>query len=78
MRVCGVLFSNDLGGVPADDTGCRLQVGHDGPHEFIDASGKAWQWETDWECDCDHCREDDGDYCTIYWPKKPAAASKPN
>lgn len=37
MRVCGVLFSNDLGGGPADDTGCQHQTGHDGPHEFCEA-----------------------------------------
>jgi hypothetical protein len=70
VRECGILFSNDLGGVPDDVTGCRLPHGHDGPHEFTDARGKVWQWETDWSCDCEHCLQCEGDYCEIYWPKK--------
>ncbi len=78
MRECGILFSNDMGGVPDDATGCQLVSGHDGPHEFSDAKGKVWQWETDWACDCEHCQECGGDYCAIYWPKKPGAEQKPS
>lgn len=27
------------------------------------------QWETDWDCLCEHCIQCEGDYCTIYWRK---------
>lgn len=53
-----------------DTKGCVLPVGHDGPHECRDEHGRAWNWEADLECDCEHCRQCDGDYCTIYWQKK--------
>lgn len=78
MRECRILFSNDLGGGPTDDTGCQLPSGHDGPHEFSDLGGKVWQWETDWSCCCEHCRDDESDQCSFYWPKKPGNAVKPS
>ena len=66
---CAVLFVEDYGG-PTDDQGCHLPVGHAGPHEFVAKSGMTYQWETDLECDCEHCRSADGDYCVIYWEVK--------
>jgi len=70
VRECGILFSNDLGGIPEDETGCQLPCGHEGPHEFTAVGGSVWLWETDWDCDCEHCQECEGDYCAIYWLKK--------
>jgi hypothetical protein len=69
-EVCGVLHGNHVIG-PQDDNGCVLPCGHDGPHEFVDASGRHWLWETDLECDCEHCMRAEGDYCSVYW-RKPA------
>jgi hypothetical protein len=66
-QVCGTILTNDSGVTPTDDNGCRLPSGHAGPHEFIAKDGLTYQWETDWECDCEHCRSGDGDYCTVYW-----------
>jgi hypothetical protein len=54
---------------PRDDHGCVLALGHDGPHEFADPNGRRWLWETDLECDCEHCMRCEGDYCTVYWEK---------
>jgi hypothetical protein len=54
-----------------DEQGCMLPAGHQGAHEFIDASGDPWCWETDLECDCERCAQMDGDFCVTYW-KKPA------
>jgi len=69
-RLCSILFDAGYGGAsPSDCEGCRLPSGHDGPHEFVDTTGVAWQWETDWECDCETCREGEGDYCSIFWRK---------
>jgi hypothetical protein len=67
MRPCAVLFHVDFGYIPKDTQGCRLPDGHQGPHEFVDERGEVWQWETDWECDCDHCNQCEGDYCMLYW-----------
>lgn len=69
---CGIMHSN---GEPfvRDHDGCLLADGHEGPHEFADACGRRWLWETDIECDCDHCMQCEGDYCTIYWRKTPNA-----
>lgn len=53
-----------------DECGCLLPEGHEGPHEFKDARGATWCWETDLECDCEHCMQCEGDYCTTYWQKK--------
>lgn len=75
MRECGLLFSND-GCPPVDESGCRLPSGHDGPHEFTDPGGGVWLWETDWSCGCEHCLDDEGDLCTVYWPKRPDGASE--
>ncbi len=66
--VCGILHDND-GLNSADKDGCLLALGHDGPHEFVDLKGQSWRWDTDLECDCEHCQRCEGDYCTVYWPK---------
>ncbi len=68
--ICSILFSDDP--FLTDINGCVLPDGHSGPHEFVDQRARVWQWETDLECDCEHCRECEGDYCTTYW-QKPAA-----
>jgi hypothetical protein len=66
---CGIQFSGwGLG--PKDKDGCRLPDGHAGPHEFISVTGTVYRWETDWECNCEHCRTNDGDYCSTYWEHK--------
>jgi hypothetical protein len=74
---CGVLFGDGslYGPGPKDETGCRLPIGHDGPHEFVAKSGAVFNWETDFECECDQCMRADGDFCSIYWPA-PNAADK--
>mgnify|MGYP007011835798 CR=1 FL=1 len=64
--LCGVLFSND-GSPPHDRTGCILPDNHFGPHEFVSDTGTRYHWETDWECDCEHCLGSAGDYCSVYW-----------
>lgn len=65
-RECGILFTND-GLPPNDQHGCRLPVGHDCPHEFVDENGTLYRWETDWECNCEHCLSGEGDLCSTYW-----------
>lgn len=74
--VCGVLHGEGM--VQAVDTeGCVLPDGHDGPHEFVDArNGARWQWETNWDCQCQHCLEADGDFCTVYWRKAPSTGNR--
>lgn len=64
---CAYIFDDDP--CITDANGCRLQDGHDGPHEFVDQHGNVWCWETDWECLCEHCMQCEGDYCVIYWCK---------
>ena len=63
---CAVFHGDSI---PSDESGCILSIGHDGPHEFITSDGEHWLWETDMECDCEHCMKCEGDYCTNYWPK---------
>lgn len=63
--ICGILFPS-YGHGPKDEQGCHLEVGHDGPHEFIAKNGDTYRWETDWGCDCEECKSGD-DWCTIYW-----------
>lgn len=53
-----------------DEHGCRLKDGHQGAHEFTDDLGRLWCWETDFECQCEHCMKCEGDYCTTYWIKQ--------
>lgn len=65
---CGILHGSEAM-LPVDNDGCLLEMGHDGPHEFVDPKGQHWQWETDMECDCEHCMRCEGDYCTVYWKK---------
>lgn len=66
---CGLLVGADMMVGVYDDNGCVLRIGHAGPHEFVARDGTAWQWETDWACDCEQCRQDDGDSCVLYWQK---------
>ena len=68
-KPCGIINS-DTAGVQ-DMSGCELPDGHAGPHEFKDKHGKSWQWETDFDCQCEHCLQYEGDYCTTYWRKEP-------
>jgi hypothetical protein len=67
FEVCGIMFDGN-GLPPSDSKGCHLSIGHDGPHEFICDEGQTYRWETDFECDCDHCMTAEGDYCSLYWP----------
>lgn len=67
--ICGLIFNSD-GSSIKDTSGCCLDLGHRGPHEFVDNEGVCYQWETDFECTCDHCLKCEGDYCSFYWPKK--------
>lgn len=71
MKRCDILFSNEHIG-PKDKDGCYLPRGHAEPHEFVADDGDVIQWETDLECDCDHCMRCEGDYCTTYWRKDSA------
>lgn len=75
-HVCGIMHGGDSVG-PVDAQGCMLAEGHEGPHEFADQNGRRWLWETDMECDCEHCMRCDGDYCTVYWRKPLAATPTP-
>lgn len=52
-----------------DHTGCQLPEGHQGAHEFTTSTGHTYNWYTDLECGCEHCRRCEGDYCTVYWNK---------
>ena len=69
MDCCAIIHAYD-DRIAQDTTGCCLPVGHPGPHEFVTAQGRRYQWETDFDCDCDHCKQADGDYCTTYWEVK--------
>lgn len=64
-------------GLPHDPHGCRRPEGHEGPHECVDSMGRIYQWETDWECDCEHCSACEGDYCFTYWEVAPNQALQP-
>lgn len=75
---CGVLFRLDFHAGPNDPHGCHLPDGHGEIHEFTTPEGRVYQWETDWECDCDHCQLCEGDYCMIYWEVDPRKAIKPD
>ena len=66
LELCGIIHSHDSVS-PKDPHGCVLPIGHDAPHEFVAKDGRRYQWETDLECDCEHCMECLGDYCTMYW-----------
>ena len=65
---CGIFHGYD-DSQAVDTEGCLLPTEHDGPHEFVAPNGQHWLWETDMECDCEHCMQLEGDYCTIYWKK---------
>ena len=62
---CGIMLSRNLG-VPEDKEGCILPEGHQGSHLSRTNQGLIG-WETDWECDCEHCLRCEGDYCEVYW-----------
>lgn len=70
---CDILMPH-FGPGPHDANGCHLARGHAGRHECVATNDRTYEWETDWECDCDSCREaedGDGDYCIIYSEKQP-------
>lgn len=72
--ICGIIHTDGMGS-PPDENGCHLPVNHGGqPHEYVATDGCTYQWETDLECDCNHCMKCDGDYCTTYWVKDRAPA----
>ena len=56
--LCAILHGDGFG-APEDRDGCRLPDGHKGPHEFKAADGVIYEWETDLECDCEHCMSAD-------------------
>lgn len=64
---CGII--HDFCSAPKDEHGCLLPSNHKGPHEYS-SFGRIYQWETDMDCDCEHCVLAGGDYCTLYWEKK--------
>lgn len=66
---CGVMHGDTC--FVRDEHGCVLPESHEGPHEFVEADGQRWLWETDLECACPHCSRLEGDYCTVFW-RKPA------
>ena len=70
---CGTIAENHLMVGAHDEQGCILPIGHAGPHEFVSEDGTHWQWETDMECGCEHCKRCDGDYCISYWQVVPDA-----
>lgn len=69
-ELCGIIHPNDEV-TPIDSKGCLLPIGHDGPHEFVAPNGWRFQWETDLECNFEHCMDAKGDYCTTYWEVTP-------
>ena len=73
VRGCAILFPRYSCIEPEDATGCTLEIGHDGPHEFVTPEGETYQWETDWECGCEECMKEDGDMCYLYGIKTPNA-----
>lgn len=75
MNACGIIHPYGKG-AEADRHGCLLPKGHSAPHEYISEGGERYQWETDLECDCEHCMQCDGDYCTIYWPMPTTAPNQ--
>ncbi len=77
LERCATLHGEGLVGVE-DHDGCILVEGHDGPHEFIARDGGHWLWETDLECECEHCMRCEGDYCTTYWQKPNARLTAPD
>ncbi len=63
---CSILFFDPPFG-PIDSEGCYLPNAHNGPHEFKSKTGKIFQWENDYECDCEDLDECE---CIVYWEKK--------
>jgi hypothetical protein len=65
---CGIIFPAFSPSDPKDDRGCCLDAGHSGPHKFKSMSGALVEWETDMECNCEMCQQDDShDWCVTYW-----------
>ena len=75
-ELCAILHGADRVG-PQDNHGCVLPINHDGPHEFVGPDGRHWLWETDFDCDCEHCMQCEGDYCTEYWEKPASGVHSP-
>lgn len=65
-KICGIIF-DQAAYLPEDVCGCHLKVGHEGPHEFKSTDGNLYQWETDFDCTCEHCMLCEGDYCSTVW-----------
>lgn len=65
---CGVIHPPEFSNV-RDATGCVLEIGHAGPHEFLSVGGIAYQWEEEICTDCD-CDLGAGECCTTYWRKQ--------
>lgn len=64
---CGIMFPHFGGCELTDKSGCVLHSGHVGPHRFQAEDGQIYDWENDYECDCEDCRsEDSEDWCVIY------------
>ena len=71
MNTCGVIFPRNHPCGPFDNDGCRLKHGHDGRHEFVDKNGKIIEWETDFECNCADCQNEDANFwCIVYQEKE--------
>lgn len=75
-EICGILHSG-YDPLLNDPHGCVLPVGHPGPHLFVAQDGRHIHWETDLECDCEHCSQALGDYCTTYWEVPAQSAFRP-
>ena len=75
---CGIIFPKNNSSDPVDLHGCMLANGHKGPHTFKAEDGIEYNWETDYECDCSHCMQFYGDYCTVYWEAEPTMNETPD
>jgi hypothetical protein len=66
---CGLIHPLDFSNV-RDPHGCRLPMGHPGPHEFVSSRGVVYEWEESPCSDCD-CDLEAGECCTEFWRKQP-------
>lgn len=72
MKTCGIIapeyVSRMTFGFRDDDRGlaeCIMPRGHHTPHRFKTPDGKMWDWEYDYSCGCESCREDDDGMCCL-------------
>lgn len=65
--VCGIYHSYGRG-FASDQTGCILEEGHTGPHEYTSTNGVVYNWESVICPDCS-CGDDE-DICVEYWRKQ--------